>query len=113
MVDPDIAHADELERFLVQGGNLVRVATSREQAVLACNQLRPELALLGLALPDVDSIDLGRELLEAGVKFMVGMTAFTSSEQARRALQSGFTSLLVYPVDRADVARMVAAIARV
>lgn len=103
------------ERDLVQplalrlgAGGLYEVAVAYDGAdgLAKAAQFRPDLALIDLAMPEMDGWHLCRRLREDArtrrTKIII-MTAWLSPDLGRRALSEGVTRLLIKPFEEAEL----------
>lgn len=78
-------------------------------------EMRPDVALIDLGLPDLDGHEVARRIravLDRRAIVLVALTGYDSPEDRRLAEQSGFDVHLVKPVDSAELSRILDEIAR-
>ncbi len=100
IVEDKISFAEVLKTTLDDAGySVVSVRTGRE-AIQIFKKEKIDLVLLDLRLPDLDGIDVLRELrnLDNDAKFVV-MTAFGTIERAVEAMKLGASEFLTKPFD--------------
>lgn len=107
IVDDEQVSADLLHRWLVHHGYThVQVVTDSRLALETCDQFDPDLILLDLIMPNMDGFAILEELRsgDAGETFLpvVVLTADTSEEAKRRALEAGATDFLHKPLDQTE-----------
>jgi two-component system, sensor histidine kinase len=71
--------------------------------------LRPDVALIDIGLPDVDGHDVARRIravLDRDAILLVALTGYGTAEDRRRTREAGFDVHLVKPVDAADLVKI-------
>src|SRR5580704_17450731 len=73
-----------------EGLEVVGVASTGEQAVLAANRLKPDVIIMDLVLPSLNGIDATQRILRSLPKTkIVVLSACSTSEHIYRALRAG------------------------
>jgi DNA-binding response OmpR family regulator len=107
IVDDEPANVALLEEILAENGYTRFESTTNSKEVLAgCQQFRPDLVLLDLMMPPPDGfaiLDALRSGANEGFLPIVVLTADTSEETKRRALEAGATDFLCKPFDHTEV----------
>jgi DNA-binding NarL/FixJ family response regulator len=102
-------------RASLEAGRRIRVvgeATTGEEAVALAGRLRPEVVMIDVCLPGLDSVEAtGRMSAQSGVAVML-LTASDGDERIFAALRAGASGVLLKDADPAELARAVEAIAR-
>lgn len=99
LVEDDDSIAEYLERALIAQGHEVWVARTGRAARTLVSEQPPDLVLLDLGLPDVDGVDLSRELRAGGsTATIVVLTARTREIDVIVALDAGADDYLTKPV---------------
>lgn len=104
VVDDNVDAADQLAEALADAKYEVRVAYDGAAALEAAIEMRPDAALLDLGIPMIDGYELaGRLRKTAGLERMVllAITGYGHEGERRRALERGFDTLLLKPLDLA------------
>ncbi len=92
-----------LRMLLAMGyGHDVYEAPDGASGVRLALELRPDVALIDLGLPDVDGHEVARRIravLGTSAIMLIALTGYDSAEDQRLTQQSGFDVHLVKPVD--------------
>lgn len=87
---------------------LVGEARNGEQAVLMCEQCRPDVVLMDLLMPGMDGAAATRQIRE---KFstvqVIALTSFKETEQVQSAIQAGAIGYLLKDISAEDLARAI------
>ena len=103
VVDDNVDAATALAALLRAMGHEVFVAHDARAALADLSRIRPDIALLDIAMPDMTGYELARLVrarLGAAVR-IVALSGFGLAEDRVRALDAGFDQHLVKPVDAA------------
>jgi len=106
MNKPQILIADDdrlvlvtLAKGLRQAGYDVREASTGEEAVEICREVRPDLAILDIRMPGLDGIEAARRLQEEyDTPFMI-FSAYGEEELVNQAVVNGALGYLIKPLD--------------
>jgi PAS domain S-box-containing protein len=113
----DEADARELQqRMLVDAGALVQVADSADAALAAIVQMRPQVLVSDIGMPQVDGYELLRRVRALGAAQggdlpAIALTAFARAEDRVRALRAGFRAHVAKPVEPAELVATIASAA--
>lgn len=102
IVDDNRDAADSLAELLRLDGHEVKVAYRPLAALTTADQLRPQLALLDIGLPEMDGHELARrfrERFDDRECMLVALTGYGQESDRKRSADAGFTAHLVKPVD--------------
>ncbi|HYE93705.1 MAG TPA: response regulator [Terriglobales bacterium] len=110
LVIDDDADARELFSLMLECcGAVVRVAGSAREAVVACDEARPDVIVTDLAMPDHDGFAFLRALRTRSECAGVPAIAVTGYQTYRaQAYNAGFNDVLVKPVLPAELCERVA-----
>jgi CheY-like chemotaxis protein len=96
---PDVAPLWAM--MLGELGHEVHVATDGKAALEMARQLRPQLVLVDIGLPEMSGLDVALQLRQEFSRHEMVLIAFTGRESAddrRRSLEAGFDYHFVKPV---------------
>jgi response regulator NasT len=95
----------DLREMLTNLGYLVvgEVADGTSAINLA-RELRPDIVIMDIKMPDLDGIDAARVLTEERIAPVVLLTAYSQSELIERAKEAGVVGYIVKPIRESDLA---------
>ncbi|NKE65914.1 PAS domain S-box protein [Ramlibacter sp. RBP-2] len=102
VVDDNVDGAATLAELLRMMGCDVNVANDGTSAVLAVNELRPDVVLLDIGLPDINGYEVARQVRALpGVRQprLIALTGWGQEQDKRMAAQAGFDEHWTKPVD--------------
>lgn len=107
LVVEDNADAGELlGAFIERAGHVPSVVGSAREALAIADELRPDVALIDIGLPDMNGYELVRSLRAlpglAGCRY-VAVTGHKSQSAIARGISAGFEVYLTKPVNPADL----------
>jgi CheY-like chemotaxis protein len=101
VVDDNVDTTEMLSLLLEMHGHETHVAHSGRSAMRVANDVRPDVVLLDLGLPDMDGCDVARELRDRpsgrGL-LLVALTGWGGDEDRQRTHEAGFDAHLLKPV---------------
>ena len=113
VVDDDPQTLRYVRGALADAGYNPVVAAEPEEALLAMEESRPDLALLDVVLPDADGIELMRDILSIVDVPVIFISAYGRDEMVARAFEAGADDYIVKPFSPTElVARVKAALRR-
>ncbi|HYW50843.1 MAG TPA: response regulator [Gemmatimonadaceae bacterium] len=102
VADDNADAADTLALLLRMYGHVTTVARDGGEAVTACAEFQPDVALLDIGMPVMDGYQVARRLRDdtasAGV-LLAAITGWGQSADKRRAHEAGFDLHFTKPVD--------------
>ena len=110
VVDDNVDAADMLAILLEGRGHEVRTAYDGVSAIRAHAAFRPDVVLLDLGLPDMDGVDVCREIrgsTEGGAPLVVAVSGWGMEEDKRRTAEAGFDAHLTKPARIEQVTSLV------
>jgi len=102
--DESVICMDLREMLTNLGYLVVGEAGDGKSAVNLARELRPEVVIMDVRMPDMDGIEAARILTEERIAPVVLLTAFSQRELIDRAKEAGVVGYLVKPVQEADLA---------
>ena len=113
IVDDNRDAADAMAQLLAIEGHDVKAVYGALDALDSAVQLRPDVVLLDIGLPQMDGYELSRQIRQLpGLKAMpiVAITGYGQPSDKQHSRQSGFDYHLVKPVDLETLTRILATI---
>lgn len=104
VVDDFADAADSLAVVLRSSGHEVRVAYAGEDALKTVEDMKPEVVLLDVGLPDMDGYEVARQIRsrpDSESILLVAITGYGQQEARQASKQVGFDRHLTKPVDPA------------
>ena len=111
IVEDNADSRDVLRTALELDGHRVDSAADGPEGVELALARRPEIVLIDIGLPGVSGYDVARQIrsaLGAGV-VLIAVTGYGGAEDRRRALEAGFDTHLVKPIDPTVLTQLIAA----
>jgi CheY-like chemotaxis protein len=102
VIEDNVDGAQSLAEILELHGHRVRVAHDGRSGVALARELRPDIVLCDIGLPDVDGYTIARTLRSDGPlrsTRIVALSGYAQPGDRQRALDAGFDSHLAKPVD--------------
>jgi two-component system, OmpR family, response regulator len=112
VVEDDHDLGDALSRLLVQAGFDVTVARTGAQALAVVREQVPDLVTLDLTLPDIDGVEVCRQIRMLSDCYVIVVSGRTSEVDRLIGLEVGADDYLVKPFSRRELQARVAALFR-
>ncbi len=115
IVEDNLDGRESLRDLLELKGYQVQVAENGTQGLAEAFAQTPDVALIDIGLPEIDGNEVARRIratLETDRIALIAMTGYGQPEDRRRALEAGFDTYLVKPVDPADLDRLLMEVSR-
>lgn len=101
-----------LEAMLKLDGYAVHSAASGGEGLAAILELRPQVAIVDIGLPEMDGYQVAKQVREAISKedlFLIALTGYGRPEDRRAVQEAGFDEHLVKPLKPHELARVLGA----
>jgi CheY-like chemotaxis protein len=117
VVDDELDSREITAAALGRCGADVMSASSAEEAIPALKKHRPHVVLSDIEMPEEDGYSLIRRIRllppeDGGLTPAAALTAYAGTEDRMRALAAGFQIHVAKPVQPAELAAVVASLAR-
>ena len=100
LVEDDADSRDALKFLLERSGHRVSVAAGGREGIAMAASLAPDWAVIDIGLPDIDGYEAARGMRASTPSVrLVALTGYGRPEDRQRALDAGFDSYLLKPVD--------------
>jgi len=105
IADDESTYCMDLREMLTNLGYLVVGETGDgRSAVNLARELRPDVVLMDVKMPDMDGIEAAKILTEERIAPVVLLTAYSQRDLVDRAKEAGVVGYLVKPIQEADLA---------
>lgn len=101
--DESIVRTDLKEMLTSLGYLVVGEVGDGQSAVNLARELKPDVVLMDIKMPDLDGIDAARILTEEQIAPVVLLTAYSQRELVDRARKAGVVGYLVKPFRESDL----------
>jgi cobalt-zinc-cadmium efflux system membrane fusion protein len=108
VVDDDEVLGQVLSRVLTRDDRTILQATNAAQALQLADKQDPQLALVDLCLPDIDGLELAKDLRSRHAKVpLILMTAYPMRLREHPEMANHFTRILTKPLNLQDLRQAV------
>ena len=91
---------EALRALLELEGHRVDTAETGPRGLELARDLRPEIALIDIGLPEVDGYEVARRFRALGPRpYLIALTGYGQPDDVKRARDAGFDAHLLKPVD--------------
>jgi response regulator NasT len=101
--DEAIIRMDLREMLEEEGYEIVGEAADGDEAMRLAEQLRPDLVILDIVMPETDGLTAAEHIVEQELAAVLILTAFSHRDKVARATRAGVMAYLVKPFDKADL----------
>jgi response regulator NasT len=102
--DESLIRMDLREMLTNLGYLVVGEAGDGRSAVNLARELRPDIMIMDIKMPDMDGIEAARVLTEERIAPVLLLSAYSQQELVQRARQAGVAGYLVKPFRESDLA---------
>jgi signal transduction histidine kinase len=107
VVDDNVDAAEALAELLREYGHNVRTAHGAGSGVNAALQMRPEVVLLDISMPDADGYEVARRLRAEQIDAtLIALTGYGERRHRQRSHEAGFDHHLTKPVDMRELGKL-------
>ncbi len=99
LIDDERPLLETLEMFLTEKGYAVRWAMSAEEGLRQSKLFDPQVIILDIRLPDMNGLDVLKELIRNGRKNIIIITAFHDMDITIQAMKFGAFDYIPKPID--------------
>lgn len=85
------------------GHKVVAEAANGKEAVSLARELKPDLAILDIKMPEMDGIEAAQTITQERPIPIILLTAFSEKELAERAAEANVAAYLMKPVSESDL----------
>jgi signal transduction histidine kinase/ActR/RegA family two-component response regulator len=92
---------ESLKAILMLDGHTVHEASDGREGLRAAQELRPDIAIVDIGLPEMNGYEVAKALRDSGNSDMllIALTGYGQPEDERRATEAGFDAHVVKPAD--------------
>lgn len=86
------------------GISLVGTASSGQEAIEMFKEIRPEIIMTDISMPEMDGLELSKNIkaIDAGIKIVI-ITGFREFDYAKQAIRIGVDDFLLKPIEQREV----------
>ena len=109
VADDELDMRDYFQQILpILGHEVVAVAQDGRELVEQCRELKPDLVITDIKMPDMDGIDAAAQIYRNGPIPVILVSAYHDPEFIRRAEANHILAYLVKPIKQADLEPVIA-----
>ena len=101
--DEALIRLDLKEMLEEEGYSVVAEVGDGQQAVERAQELRPDLVILDIQMPELDGLSAAEQIASARIAPVIVLTAFSQRELVERARDAGAMAYLVKPFSKNDL----------
>jgi two-component system response regulator AtoC len=107
LIDDERPLLETLEMFLTEKGYVVECAMSAADGLRQSNLFNPHVTILDIRLPDMNGLDVLKELVRNGRKNIIIVTAFHDMDITIQAMKFGAFDYIPKPIDVEELDRAI------
>jgi response regulator NasT len=100
--DESLIRMDIVETLRDHGFDVVAEAADGEEAIAKCEELKPNLVVMDIKMPNMDGITAAKRLAELKIPVVL-LTAFSQKELVEQAAEAGAMAYVVKPFTPTDL----------
>jgi signal transduction histidine kinase/ActR/RegA family two-component response regulator len=100
IIEDNVDHGETLAQVLALSGHRARVARTGKSGIALAQDLKPDVVLCDIGLPDMDGYEVARALRTNGdlaTTRLIAVSGFAQPEDKKRAKEAGFDAHLAKP----------------
>ena len=100
IIEDNIDNGDTLAQVIELGGHRARVARTAKSGIALAQELKPDVVLCDIGLPDMDGYEVARVLRTNGdlaTTRLIAVSGYAQPEDKKRAKEAGFDAHLAKP----------------
>lgn len=101
--DESLIRMDLQEMLLSLGYLVVGEVGDGRSAVNLARELKPDVVIMDIKMPDMDGIDAAKILTEERISPVILLTAYSQKDLVERAKEAGVVGYMVKPFEEADL----------
>jgi len=101
--DEGLIRMDLVEMLEEEGYSVVGQAGDGVSAVRLATELRPDIVILDVKMPELDGLSAAEQVVSARLAAVVILTAFSQRDLVERAREAGVMAYLVKPFQKKDL----------
>ncbi len=101
--DESLIRMDLREMLTNLGYLVVGEAGDGRSAINVARELKPDLVIMDIKMPDLDGIEAAKILTEERIAPIVLLSAYSQQDLVQRAREAGVTAYLVKPIRESDL----------
>ena len=107
IIDDERPLLESLEMFLTEKGYRVVSAVTAAEGLRLCRQTDPDVIILDIRLPDMNGLDVLKNMVQEGRKNIIIITAFHDMDIAIKAVKLGAFDYIPKPIDVDELERAI------
>lgn len=107
IIDDERSLLETLEMFLTEKGYEVQCAVSAKDGLIQSNIFDPHVIILDIRLPDMNGLDVLKELIQNKKKNIIIITAFHDMDITIKAVKLGAFDYIPKPIDVEELEQMI------